>query len=541
MTQFIDTRKLIAIVLNRWWIIVLFVVLSSIASYSYISQQTRIYASTTTLSVSRLMQATEIDVKDFEISLNLALAYSDIARRQPVLQGVIDVLGLQMTWQKLRSQVRVEPLPNTQNIEIVAEATSPERAMSIANEVAQQLLAQSPTSAANQQEQQDQAYIQQRLDNIRTNIDAGQQRLDALEGQIASADMLSALQLNSLQGEIKTIENLLANWDSTYSRLLLSLNTTHFINSLTVVEPAQLNPEPIRPQVMITTLLALVIGLILGLGFITLVEYLDTTFRTVDEAIQALHLPALGTIGHIKAKHFQDTLLSNQEIFSSAHEEYRLLYSKLDFLYKGQPHKTILVTSPAGGEGKSLTVANLAILMAQAGHQTIVLDANLRAPVQHHLFGLSNIGGLTDILNSSQSKLDGKLKKTRWDNLRVVTSGDLRLAYPEQLNSERAALLVAALHNMADIVLIDSPETIKFADVSLLTHQVDGVLLVIGTRQTHREIALQAVDNLRQINAHVLGIVWNHARKRGANPTPIASTSRPSVSNIVKKSVHVET
>jgi capsular exopolysaccharide synthesis family protein len=273
-----------------------------------------------------------------------------------------------------------------------------------------------------------------------------------------------------------------------------------------------------------------------------LLEYLNTTLRTAEEAAQFLHLPSLGTISHIahtKDK-LQDALLQHQEVFSPALEEYRLLYSKLNFLFTDQAHKVILVTSSSAGEGKSVTVANLAILMAQAGHQTIILDANLRAPMQHILFNLREAGGLTNLLNTPHLKLDGKLKQTRVNNLSVVTCGDLHLARPEQLSSDRTALLVAALYNLADIVLIDCPETVTVADVPLLVQQVDGVLLVIGSGQTRRDKALQAVDNLQQANAHILGVVVNNARSGRKTFAPSASTVQPPVNTVVKQSAHLK-
>lgn len=540
VTEFIDARKLLAMLLNRWWILATFAAIAGIAGYLYTTQQTPVYEATATLSVSSVMQSAEIDRYDSDITDDLVLLYSDMARRQPTLQGVVDALNSGVDWQRLRTQVHAEPVPGTPFIEIRAEAASPALASDIADEVAQQLILQSPNSSVNQAAEEDRPFIQQRLDNLRANIVTGQERLATLEGQIASATMLPAVQLNDVQAEIRSLEELIADWDSTYSNLLLSLNPAQVTNNLSVLEPARASDEPIRPQTMIMTLLAVIVGFVLGLGLILLLEYFNTTLRSSAEAVQTLRIPQLGAISFIKGNEIQDGLLVNQEPFSPVVEEYRLLHSKLSFLYKEQQHKTILVTSPTAGEGKSLTVANLGILMAQAGNRTIILDANLRDPVQHVLFDLPATGGLIELLNAPQTNLDSNLKKTRIDNLLVVTCGDLRSVLPEQLSSNRTTELITALSNAADIVLIDSPETVTVADALALAHQVDGVLFVISAGKTRRNTALQAVGTLQQVNANVIGFVSNSALLRGKTVAPIARKASLSPSTVIKGSAHIE-
>jgi capsular exopolysaccharide synthesis family protein len=228
-----------------------------------------------------------------------------------------------------------------------------------------------------------------------------------------------------------------------------------------------------------------------------------------------LSLTPLGAIIHFSVDGSEDRLIALHDSFSASSEGYRMVRSNIQFAAVDGSVRTILVTSPGPGEGKSTTAANLSVVMAQAGLKTIVIDGDLRRPMQHQIFGLVNLGGLTDLLTSPKLDVKGYLRRTDVDNLHVITGGLLPPNPSELLGSERMKQLLADLSELADVVILDSPPATVFADAVVLSNRVDGVVLVTASGQTRRDSAQQAILNLQQAGASLLGAVVNQVPPRG--------------------------
>lgn len=190
---------------------------------------------------------------------------------------------------------------------------------------------------------------------------------------------------------------------------------------------------------------------------------------------------------------------------SPAAEAYRTLRTNLHFASLEDPLKTLLMTAPETGDGKSLVVANLAVVFAQAERRVVVVDADLRAPAQHTLFGLDNTRGLSSLLSGAVDA--PPVQETSLPNLRVLTSGPLPGNPSDLAYSGRMSQALAAIAADADIVLIDTPALGAVSDSAILASQVDGVLLVISAGKTRREHAQAAKDTLARARARVLGAV----------------------------------
>jgi capsular exopolysaccharide synthesis family protein len=510
MNDFIEVHRIIRIVRRRWWVLLVTVLLAVLAGYSFTVRQTKVYRATTSLFIGPAIKDTS-DRYSFEISQKLAGVYADIAQRQPVLQAVVNTLQLDQSWQSLGSQVRVEPVNATQLLEIAVEANSPDEAVAIADEVARQLIVVSPRALGNEIDEKADKFVRQRMDTLQTNIESGQSQIEALESSLVNLMVVSVDQLAQRQEEIRMLETLVATWESTYASLYGSMQGEHPTNHLTVFEPAQARTNPVRPLVKLNLLIAAVIGAALGLGLIFLLVFADNTLRAADETAEMLGLPSLGAVSRIRGGSVEDRIFAHRDMFSRTAEDYRLLRSRLLFLSKEWPCKVLLVTSPAQREGKSLIVANLGVAMATIGLKTVIVDANLRNPIQHMLFHQTQTNGLTEEILSSQSKLPHRLKKSRFENLYVLTSGRLGLASPDRLASVRMKEILASLAESADIVICDAPEAGTVADALMLADKANGVLLVVDAGGTRRDSAQRAVDNLRQTGATVLGFVLNRA------------------------------
>lgn len=194
---------------------------------------------------------------------------------------------------------------------------------------------------------------------------------------------------------------------------------------------------------------------------------------------------------------------------SPAAEAYRTLAANLRFGFGPRPVRTILFTSPGPAEGKSPVLANLGVAAAQSGVRVILVDADLRHPRLHHIFGLANGAGLATMLANGAER-PPPIQRTTIEGLRVVTSGPPPESPADLLGSGRLAEALAALGAEADLVAVDAPPVPGVADASLLAPRVDGVVLVVDVRRTRRQDALRAKAQLQRVNAPLLGVVVNN-------------------------------
>ena len=195
---------------------------------------------------------------------------------------------------------------------------------------------------------------------------------------------------------------------------------------------------------------------------------------------------------------------------SPASEAYRTLRTNLQFSSLDKPVRTILVTGVDAGEGKSTTLANLAVVLAQGGKRVVAVDCDLRRPTLHKAFGLSAEPGLTSAILEPSGTLPRQ--QTSVEGLSLLASGPLPPNPSELLGSRRFEEILAALAKEADIVLLDAPPIVSVSDAAVLASKVDGVLLVVSAGKTKRELARRAKSLLEKVNAHILGVVLNNAR-----------------------------
>jgi capsular exopolysaccharide synthesis family protein len=363
-----------------------------------------------------------------------------------------------------------------------------------------------------QENDENQQFMRQRIENLQAKIEAGQQQLLVLEAVMAES--MSTLQMKRRQDEINTLESLIADWENIQTQLIILAESKKSPNFLTVIEPAQASSNPIRPQPLLYMTVAGAVGLLIALGLILLLEFIDDTFKSAEELDQSLNLTVLSMISRIKGKDYQDKLIALQDPFSPVAEAYRILQSNIEFMNIDQPVKSVVVTSPSGGEGKSITVANMGLIMAQAGLKTIIVDADLRRPMQHHIFQVPNSKGLTELLQSPELELRDKLRNTKMENLQVLTSGGLPSNPVGLLRSQRMQQLLASLTELADIVIFDSPPVAMITDAAILSNRTDGVVLVIDAGQTRSDMAKQAISNLQRANANLLGGIFNRVSNK---------------------------
>lgn len=195
---------------------------------------------------------------------------------------------------------------------------------------------------------------------------------------------------------------------------------------------------------------------------------------------------------------------------SPVSEAYRTLRTNLSFYSLDNPIRTLVVTSPATGEGKSTTVANLAVTMAQSGRRTILVDCDLRRPSLHTLFNLSSEPGLTNMV---LDETEAPLQKTGVENLWLLASGPKPPNPADLLGTQKVDKVIEQLIAQADIVLFDAPPVIAVTDAAVLGAKVDGVLLVIQAGKTRRDHAERAKELLEKAKVRLVGATLTNAPK----------------------------
>jgi succinoglycan biosynthesis transport protein ExoP len=501
-----------ATVIWRWlWLIILATGIAAGSSYLASGPMPRIYAATVTLMVGQTIQNPNASAQDIFTSEQLAQTYGQMVTRQPILQATVDALGLETSWLGLKGQVSASLVPGTQLLEIRVLDTDPQRAKTIADEIAHQMILQSPTAPENAEREKHRQFVEKQIADLQAKIEAAQAKIAEQEKSLGEA--FSARQIQDLQGQINMLQNQINVWQANYAQLL------NFIqggspNYLTVIEPAQASSVSVGPSRGMNVLLAATVGLILAVGAAFLLEYLDDTIKSPDDVVATLELAPLGAITRMKGEGYEGKLVASQHPRSPISEAYRTLRTNIQFSTLDRPARTLLVTSANSIEGKSITAANLAVVMAQAGLKTVLVDSDLRRPVQHKIFQLSNQDGLTSRLLEEAPSLDDHLQTAGVENLRVLTSGPIPPNPSELLGSRKMQALLEQLKEDNDVVLFDSPPSLAVTDATVLATQVDGVLLVADARRTRREMAVRARDNLIKVGANILGVAVNRLSER---------------------------
>lgn len=282
--------------------------------------------------------------------------------------------------------------------------------------------------------------------------------------------------------------------------------------NITVLETAEPALEPSRPQRAKAMAMALGLGLFAGAGLTFLREWQDQRLRSTDEIAALLGLPVLGVVpamsgargpAHVSGQRVRDDPDSREA------EAFRTLRTAVFFGVPRDEARTIVVTSPAPGEGKSTVISNLAIAMAQAGQKVLVIDADFRRPMQHKIFRLDRQArGMSAVL-AGQVSLEQAIEHSGIDNLDLLTCGPDVPNPAEIIGSQAFNNVVRRLAEEYDRVLIDSPPVAAVTDPLILAAQCDATILVLRAERSMRRVSVQARDNLASVEARMLGVVVN--------------------------------
>ncbi|HVE92287.1 MAG TPA: polysaccharide biosynthesis tyrosine autokinase, partial [Actinomycetota bacterium] len=276
-----------------------------------------------------------------------------------------------------------------------------------------------------------------------------------------------------------------------------------------VVEPALRPEEPVSPSAVRNLALALVLGLLLGVGAVFLAESLDTTVKDRHDVERLVGAPVLATVPRIQTGGAEVYLERDPQ--SMGAEAFRKVRTAIQFLGVDRPIKVLLITSPFPREGKTTTALNLAASFAQAGMKTVLLEADLRRPTLHRVFASEQEKGLTTCLVGRIS-LQQAVLPTPVRNLSHIPAGAIPPNPAELLSSQHMGKVLSALQAEFDMVVVDAPPLLPVADTPALAHRVDGVLLVARAGQTNRERLRESAELLQTVGGRLLGVIVNFQR-----------------------------
>ncbi|GAA5481335.1 GumC family protein [Haloferula sargassicola] len=271
-------------------------------------------------------------------------------------------------------------------------------------------------------------------------------------------------------------------------------------------EPVE-SQAPVSPNITLNLALGAIVGLVFGVGIAFLLEYLDTSVKTLEDVERYLQVPVLAVIPKDVG------VLYKQSGMSPDAEAYRILRTNIEFNRKNPEDNAITVISGGAGEGKSTTLVNLAYICAQGGYTTLMIDADLRRPRLHTFFEINNSVGLTNYL-TTDLMLEDVILQTPVDNLYFMPSGILPADAAGILNSRRMSELIQDVKQRFDLVLIDSPPILGVSDASVLASEVDLTMIVVQHRKLPRNMLQRVKSTVEGVGGHVIGVVLNNVDVR---------------------------
>ncbi|HVL23695.1 MAG TPA: Wzz/FepE/Etk N-terminal domain-containing protein, partial [Thermomicrobiales bacterium] len=411
----LELRQIMRIVRRRMWLILLMMLVAGGAAYITSSRQADQYSASATLLVNPGQGAVSADYNALQASKSLAETYRLLITTGPVLDRVEEELGVV----DLKDSISTSIIGETQLIEVTVTDADPEQAALVANTLAEEF----------------QAYVTEqttkRAEATRTGLDEQIATLDSrlreLDGRIQELNTPTNADDPVIQQQIADLIQQRTNVNSSLAELntnAITLNTALIAASAQVetADPAEAPEQPFAPQPLRSALLGLAVGLVLSIGLIALLEYLDNTVKP-EQNLQAMTgAPVLATISSLgKLSPGGQQVFSLTQPVSSAAESMRLLRTNLEFASTAGEVASLTVTSPNPGEGKSTIAANLGVVMAQAGLSVALVDADLRRPTQHRIFGVDNRTGLTALLTHPETEWTSVATKVALPGLTLLS------------------------------------------------------------------------------------------------------------------------
>jgi capsular exopolysaccharide synthesis family protein len=502
----LDFKSILRMARHWWWLLLLAPMIGGGTAYYFSSQQPNMYEAEVTMMVSSGVNSGS-NPGSFEASKDLIATYTLWVVSRPVLERSADILDYEGGSDVLADHVSSGTVLNTLYMTVSATDTDPERAALIANTVADQFVADVKVQTREQN-----AQVRSQIDEqiITTNNSINQlntsiRELESLRADITAAENSELQALRQQRADLQTDLDQLQTTARSIDVELASAQTR-----ITVTSEAVAPSAPYAPNTMQAGAIGGVLGLIIAIAGVFVVEYLDNTVRNREELSRVAEAPVLAAIATAPG-----TNRSGGELFvlrapnSAASEAIRLLRANLEFASAPDPLTSLAISSPDSQDGKSTITANLGVVMTQAGLKTVIIDADLRRPTQHKIFGVPNTQGLSTLLTKPNPDWRTAAVSLSIPNLVLIPSGPLPPNPSDLLSLDRFSRILADVGEWADVVLIDTSPVLAASDALVVATKANGALLVCRAGETRYEAVKHATSAFRHGRAPILGMVLN--------------------------------
>ncbi|HYP61995.1 MAG TPA: polysaccharide biosynthesis tyrosine autokinase [Thermomicrobiales bacterium] len=539
----VDLRQFAHSALRHWWLVIALPLALGFLALIYTSRQDPLYRAEVSLEV----RASSTNDNAYEILLGSerqAKTYQRLVKDPAVLQAAAQQITPPIDTEALALKVSSRVDSGTSLLIIGVSDTNPETAATIANLIAGQLV-EVVDSRNEASVRQRTGELQQRIADLKTEIDTKRAQILELERSADAGTDAVVNQIADLKVDIDRDQDNIQLFQTQIGTVIANPG-----DAVRVFSNAVPPNGPYAPRKLMNIVLGILLGLMLAAGLIVLIDYMDNTVKSTLDFPQLVGGPLLATvrtIDRIKSGRSQLFMLDDPKGVPA--ESIRLLRANIEFASATRELVTISLTSPNPGEGKSTISANLAVALAQGGFVTMLIDADLRRPTQHRIFGVANDRGLSTLLAHPEREWDWAARETMVPNLSVIPSGPLPPNPADLLSLDRLRQILQDLRDAVDVIVVDSPPILAVSDPLIIAAHVDGTALVSLGGKTRLDALKRAVQILHRGAPRIIGVVLNQQgdkgdsgyyyqeysavsedtrsglRKRRSHATPVASTT----------------
>lgn len=491
------------LVLKWWWLILIAVALGGGVGYFIRSNQPDVYYARTTLLFGQSFSSITQQTENFQAMGDLISIYTGLARRDKTLQPVIDKMNLGVSVDQLNQRLNITQVTDLPLMEVYVADTDPVRAADIANNLAQEIIDQSPNQVVSQDVEFRRQQARQLAQQI-TELQAAYNDLIA-EGATFTSAFEIAQNRNETQATLETLQSV----QQLYADMSAGLPETG--NFIQIYEFATAQNTTVVSGSMLSVALAAAAGLLLAVGTIVLIAFLDDRLQWQENVNEIMDVKVLGPLGIVPTSKLPLYVSTSPD--SVEGEALRQLRSKLVLAAGGAMPRILTVTSYDSGDGKSVTSANLALATAESGLRTLLIDGDMRKGNSHEFFRLPNVMGLSDILAGRDDihlLLSRALLDSGHENLTILTCGRATTDPTALLSRPRFGAVLDVLKSQFDAIIIDSVPTIGGTDSAFLADRSDGLLIVLhGQRTTLRGLKRTLLSLRQGHDVTIYGLVFN--------------------------------
>jgi non-specific protein-tyrosine kinase len=522
----LELWQLVRLVRRWWWLLILGSLVGAAVAFAVSTRGTSDYSAAVLLRINPVRISDLIAYDDLYNGETLAATYRLLVFTPQVLGPVIQDLNLNETPESLSERLSAYQIQGTQLVRVTAEDRDPVVAAEIANAVAGSL-AHRVVEELEALNQTAQVTIDQQIADTERQIEEANQQILALETSPTAANPSVQAEISSLQSSLERLEDLHSGLLTTSQ----SLDLDAAITTQQVAIASAAVPPVISDVVDVPVLLIMfggAAGVLVGAAVVTVLGYLDRSVRAGTDFVTLLGSPQLSVVPNepkLRESNGQVLLLDLPN--SPAAEAIRMLRTNMEFASATTPIKSLAISSPGSGEGKSTIAANLAGALARSGVPTVLIDADLRNPVLHMIFGVANELGLTTSLTRENEPWKAVAVRTTVPDLMLIPSGPNPSNSADLLSRNSLKHLIEDINEAGAMVVVDTPAVEAGSDALIIAGNVDGIMLVGQAGQTQRNAMQWAAAALRPSGARIIGVVVNRESTGQASHRTYVPESAP--------------